>query len=469
MTYRGFILLSLLLPLAAIGRADVSAQPGLRRLPPIDFNADNAVGTGLRGERQSYENTPTGDVQDAPAITGSGPLGWTFGYDNGFVISGPADLRLDTGESAFLMRVGGWGQLRHSYFSSDNANPDLNDIEWERLRFVVDGHAYSPDFQYFFQMDADSDESEVVDMLDYYVTYDIGHDLMGADRRRIAVRVGKWKIPFARSREESGTRLAFVDRTIAGVFFDFNRSIGVGLLGSNDCFDWDVTLTNGINTGGFQTGRSGELDRNFAVATRVTKVVSGDYGNDGESDIEYRHTPAWRLGTGFTYGRVDRDDGPREFARQRAVDSGAPLSTILPPGVDAYNVYMFAADSHVKFRGTSLITEYLFRHISGFSGVPVADLFDHGLIVQTGYFILPHRLELLARWSRIIGNSGTLGARNESADEIGAGVVWFIRDHNMKLTFDATNLNGAPINDGALNIRPGDDGWLYRTQFQFKF
>ncbi len=475
----------------ALNGAVAQEQSVLRRLPPIEapslvardqaphraavLQPQPGAATGDAADRLTdgvapiHEASVLSEVPEPNTVSANTRLGLTFGYDGGFIISSPSGTSLDTDAADFLMRVGGWGQLRHSYFSSDGPNPDLNDLEWERLRFVVDGHAYSSDFMYFFQMDADSDDSEMVDMLDYYVTYDFGHDLFGADRKRIALRLGKWKIPFARSREESGTRLAFTDRTIAGVFFDFNRSIGVGLTGEADCFNWDVTLTNGINTGGFQTGRSGDLDRNFAVATRITKVLSGDYGGDGESDIDFRTVPAWRVGTGFTYGRVDRDDGPREFARQRAVDSGEPLSMLLPPGVEAYNIYMFAADSHVKYRGFSLITEYLFRQISGFAGAPVTDLFDHGLIVQSGYFIVPHKLELLARWSRIIGDSGTLGARDESADEIGAGVVWFIRGQNMKITFDATHLNGAPISDSALNILPGDDGWLYRTQFQFKF
>lgn len=76
------------------------------------------------------------------------------------------------------------------------------------------------------------------------------------------------------------------------------------------------------------------------------------------------------------------------------------------------------------------------------------------------------KLELISRWSRIIGNSETLGAAEQSADEAAVGAVWYIRGQAIKVTCDATNLNGAPIRDLALNILPGDDGWLYRTQMQ---
>jgi hypothetical protein len=49
------------------------------------------------------------------------------------------------------------------------------------------------------------------------------------------------------------------------------------------------------------------------------------------------------------------------------------------------------------------------------------------------------------------------------------GIAWYIRGHHLKLVFDATHLNGAPLSVGALNIRLGDEGWLYRTQLQFMF
>lgn len=381
-------------------------------------------------------------------------------------------LQLDAHEWPFSMRIGTWGQLRHSYFNSHGPNPSLNEFEFERLRLVFDGQVFSSDFHYFFQVDADSDGVEGLDMLDYYVTYDWGHDLWHCEPERLALRAGKWKIPFGRSREESGNRLEFTDRSMAGVFFDFQRAIGVGLLGrlgdAGSPIDWSLALTNGINTGGFRTGRADELDQNLAIASRLTWQLSGDDGSDGEPDLEYRRIPAWRVGTGFAFSPVDRD-GLREFSLQRVVDSGATITSVLPPGVTEYDLYMFALDSHWKYHGVSLITEYLFRRLAGFSGAAVPALSDHGMILQTGYFIVPHKLELLARWSRIVGNSGTLGATWQSADEVAGGLAWYIHGHNLKIVFDATRLNGAPISDSSLNILPGDDGWLYRTQFQFKF
>ena len=106
---------------------------------------------------------------------------------------------------------------------------------------------------------------------------------------------------------------------------------------------------------------------------------------------------------------------------------------------------------------------------AGFSGAPVSSLFDHGFMLQGGYFLIPEKLEVASRWSRVVGNSGTLGRQDQSADEVAGCITWFIRRQNLKLAFDVTHLNGAPINSTATNIRPKDDGWLFRTQFQFMF
>jgi hypothetical protein len=371
------------------------------------------------------------------------------------------------------MKISSWGQFRYSGSDFHGPNPDFSRLEWERLRLVLRGHAYSRDLRYFIHIDADSDDGHALDLLDYRVTYDVGHDTLGFDRDRLALRLGRWKMPFSRFREEAVWRMEFSDFAVADWFFDVGRPIGVGLLGKWDCgivpLAWEVALINGFRTGGFETGRNDQLDRNLGVCGRVTSVLAGDYGNDGEPDLMFRCCPAWKVGAGFAFSRVDRIYGLREFDVIRVVDSGEPLSTMLPAGVTAYDIGLFTIDSHLKYRGVSVIAEYYFRNLSRFSGAPVADLFDHGFLLHTGYFVVPKHLELLARWSRVVGNSGTLGAATESADEVAAGIVWYIRGHNLKLTFDATHLNGAPVSSRPMNILPGDAGWLFRSQFQLKF
>jgi hypothetical protein len=386
-------------------------------------------------------------------------------YSGGFVLSSPKDEK--TGDSNFRMRIGSWGQFRHNFLDSKGPNPGQNDLDIERLRLVFDGHAFKPSFQYFLQLDADSDAGNVVDMLDYYVTYDLGKDLFCWHENRFRLRLGQWKIGFNRAREESGTRMQFSDRSTASVLFDFDRSIGVGVLGELGRLDWQLTLANGIDTGGFRSTRAG-LDQNFAIASRINWLATGDWGKDGHADLDWRTRPAVRLGTGYTFSRRDTE-GAIEFASPRVVDSGELLARLIPDAVTSYDQIMYSTDFNLKYRGCSIVLEYYFRQFTRFSGATVPNLFDHGYWAEAGYFLIPERLQLLARHSYIVGDSGTLGDTNQSSDEVAGGLVWYLRRHNFKLTFDATRINGAPVNDTALSIRPGDRGMLYRTQFQWKF
>lgn len=394
----------------------------------------------------------------------------TMGYQNGFLITSPAGEGKEAG-AAFTLRINSWMQFRHTAFDSHTSNPSQNDLEFERLRLQFQGNAYSPDIRYFIQFDGDSDQGGVSDWLDYYVTADVGH-AAGCDAGVLGFKVGKWKLPFNRARAESGWKLQFSDRAVASVFFDINRSQAVALYGSfgllGRTVHWESAISNGFKTGSARTFRSGEFDRNLAYSGRVWSDWIGQWGSDGEADVSYHEDLAMRVGAGFAHTQVERE-GAREFALQRVVDSGQTLESLLPASANAYDVSFYSIDANWKYRGASLLTEYYFRTLTDFQGVALGKLLDHGFLIQGGKFLVPGQLELIARWARIQGDSGTLGAFDQSFDEVAGGLVWYLKGQRAKVTFDVTRLNGAPMRDGALNVLPGDDGMLYRSQFQLFF
>ncbi len=393
------------------------------------------------------------------------------GYIGGFVIAADQGPILDPETVDFLVRVNSWSQLRHTLFESDGPNADQNTFSFERLRLSFGGHALSPDLQYFLQFDGNSDRSTQAIFLDYFVTYDLGSNLLGLEQSRLGLRFGKWKVPFSRSREESGRRLQFADRATANILFDLNRSMGVGLTSHLDCVvpvNLETAIFNGFQTGSASTDRGAALDRNFGWSARGYSDLIGEFGNDGEPDLSWHAAPAWRVGGGLAFTRVD-SEGATEFARQRVVDSGATLSSLLPAAITAYDVWLFTIDSHFKYHGRSVIAEYYWRSMANFNGAGVSPLLDEGFVLQTGCFVVAENLELIARWSRIVGNSGTLGVTDASSDELGGGLVWYIRGHNAKLTFDVSHYNGAPVSSSRMDLLPGDAGWLFRTQCQLAF
>ena len=427
--------------------ASLPPAPRLIQAPSVDIQDPN---TEIAALKERLAKLETGQK----SAFGSG-------YNNGFFI--------ESVESPFRLKMDAWLQFRHAYFNTGSPTPDENEFEFERARLIFSGHAFTENLDYFLQLDGDSDGGHGADFFDYYLTFDLGNELLDYEKGQFGIRVGKWKVPFNRARAESGKDLSFTDRSVSSVIFDINRSLGMSLFGKIGCdpgaINWEVALINGLHTGGFRTSRAGELDHNLATSGRISTDIIGDYGK-GESDLAFHENLAIQLGGGFAVSRIERD-GLREFASIRTIDSGATLASLLPANVNSYTVALYTVDMGLKYQGWSLIADYYFRQLTNMGPVPA--LSDHGLLLQTGYFVVPEKFEVLSRWARGVGDSSTLGVSERSYDELGFGFVWYIKGQNLKFTFDANHFNGAPRTDSTLNLVAGDTGWLYRSQFQFAF
>ncbi len=394
------------------------------------------------------------------------------GYDDGFVIASRRNLDLGTSNFPYRLQLNGWGQLRYTASDVDPPNKNLNQFQLKRARIVFSGHAFTPDFAYLVQLDGRSSSGNDMRLLDYYLSYDFGHAQLGLDKGTLGFRTGQFKMPFTMARWLSGRQFEFTDRSTSSIYFDVNRSLAWGLYGKSDRmrfpFEWETALFNGFVTGGAETGNSGDLDDNFAYSCRVMGYPIGTWGSSELADFENHDRLAMRVGCAFAATTINRI-GTTEFNIPRVVDSGNTLASILPAAVDSYAVTQFAVDASLKLHGWSTSLEYYFRNINDFQGATIPDLFDHGFWYQLGYFVVPEKVQLLGRWSRVVGNSGTLGVTQQSTDEVAAGLAWYFRGNHAKAVADVTHLDGAPINSSALDIVPGDRGWLYRTQIQFSF
>ena len=388
------------------------------------------------------------------------------------MIASQRELDLKTGGFPYRLKINGWGQLRYAVTNLEPPSEELNQIQLVRGRLVFSGNAFSPNFTYFVQLDGRSSSGDDVRLLDYYVGYDFGNGQLGLEPGTLGFRTGKYKMPFTMSRWLSGRDFEFADRSVASIFFDANRSFGCGLYGQTKRLarpiNWEVAIFNGLRTGGAETGNSGALDDNFAYSGRMYAYPIGDWGDSNLQDFDFHERLAVRVGCGFAGTTIDRI-GSTEFSRLRVVDSGSTLASILPAAVNSYDVSLFAMDASIKYRGWSSTLEYYFREVYDFRGDSVRDLSDHGFWFQVGKFVVPGKVELAARWSRVVGNSGTLGSVDQSTEEIGGAFGWYLRGNHAKLVIDATYLNGSPISSSALDIAPGNEGWLGRSQIQFSF
>ena len=95
--------------------------------------------------------------------------------------------------------------------------------------------------------------------------------------------------------------------------------------------------------------------------------------------------------------------------------------------------------------------------------MPHTDLMQRGYYVEGGRFVIPKRLDFNLRYSQVSGLFG-------DAFEYAIGTNWYPLDtHKMKVSFDVTSLDGSPLNNSTSDILVGDDGLLFRTQFQAEY
>jgi hypothetical protein len=272
-----------------------------------------------------------------------------------------------------------------------------------------------------------------------------------------------------------------------------------------------------------------------------------DLFGDCLSDIDYSCNPVLRVGGSTYLAPMDRRSifTNANLNRVRVVP-GAPGGTSLvgllngggvnpinnsPAGVgqfavDKFDAYTFNAFAAAKWRGFSIYNEWWIRDLDNFHGrksagnafdLPIlytsnspagagaAALFpsnqgiiDYGTAIQAGYFIVPKKVEICARYSFVRGQSGNINGDGngtgqftttniagntvrvvngafrhyQEADEYAVGFNYFFKRHLLKWQTDVswyTGGNPAAGGQSPAGFIPGVDGWMLRSQLQLAF
>ncbi len=252
------------------------------------------------------------------------------------------------------------------------------------------------------------------------------------------------------------------------------------------------------------------------------------YGNS-LSDLDYSCRPVLRIGGAVDIVPMDRRSIYGDVEQSRVlVAPGGPNGTRLinlldgasgtPAGahaVDKFDYYTFDAWASLHYRGFSLTNEWWARRLTGFQSNPLGgnlilyqdgsganalfpggNLLDVGTLVQSGYFLIPKKLEVAARYSWITGDSGDINGSGKfhtitipgirgpvrvinnafrsfhEAREIAVGMNYFFYGQMVKWSTDFSVYRGGnPAAGGGSpsGYLPGVDGWLVRTQLQLAF
>lgn len=336
---------------------------------------------------------------------------------------------------------------------------------------------------------------------------------------------------------------ALIERGIADSFFNVPRSMSAGIQFKSweDRLFLQALLNNGYEG---QTPNS-DLDGVPSINVGLWYDFGGNWNEAQKTwnlfgttlvDVDYSTCAVLRVGGGLAaipldsralYG--DAESGairvmPALPLGQRliALLNGGPegrtnnAQQLDPYALNRFNAYTFNTFVAGKYRGFNLSSEFWLRDLNnlvpqsaGAGNIVYLDaqgepalypaghaLLDYGMTTQIGYFVVPKKLFVGARWSWIRGQSGNFQGDGtvlstvqlpgitdpvrlyqnafrlySAADEYTIIWAYYFKGHSLKWQNDiGWYTGGNPA--GSRSSRgwvPGADGWLVRTRIQLQF
>jgi phosphate-selective porin len=346
--------------------------------------------------------------------------------------------------------------------TSSPGDRDTSTFRLRRGRLVWQGHAFTKELKYCFQLETPG-TSQGTHLLDYYVDYS-GLPEIG---KYVAIKGGQFKVPFSRERMNSSSSLQLVDRGIVNAEFNLDRDVGVDF--HRELFEKKLEYHLGIFTGIGINRRNENVDNNMLYMGRIAWHPFGfvDYK---EPDLDYSEKLLPTLGFGIAHKKGD------EIFTGRARQAVGKKITM--------NIYTW--DGALRYRGFSLLGSVFLRRLRepGVSAKKTTDETDAlGYSVQGGYFILRKRLEVAARYAwldrdfnkdkgtvgRPVGEGGNLRTLG-SDEEITLGLNYYFNGHNNKLQADVSRLDhGFLRSSSASRVNDDKEAWRFRLQYQLAF
>ena len=365
--------------------------------------------------------------------------------------------------------LGVFGNLRASRYEG---TADTFQLRRARLDFA--GHLFDPDFRYFIQLSAESGEEAAnasgIQLQDWNFQF---------TRWRWAnIWVGQYKVLFNRAQINSTASMQFAERALVMDAFTASglnrRDIGITLMNDPDLpINYYFGIFNGqgpsvTGLGSFQSegvdGSNNFRGRQYAVGANfrnnanelmyVARLNWNVLGNPGysEGDIAYSQTPQLAVGGGYSYNPAintsssyDPSDPTRSnFSLQSDLTDltiakrqlGATGNgRLLGNGV--MNLTTWAVDVNFKYRGWSLHSEFYYRNNTlrdqVIRNIPRQLGNSTGWYVQSGYYLIPKRLEIAARYSYWDPDTK---ASQDLIKQIDAAITYYFHStHDHKVTF----------------------------------
>jgi hypothetical protein len=417
----------------------------------------------------------------------------TYKEGKGFVFT--------TQDDRFSLAVGGRLQVRYTLTDVDHffVNPsggteDSQSFDIPRARVWWEGHAFTPRLKYKLQIDVAGGGGDI--LRDMELEYALIEDAW------LSVKGGQFKTPYCRQEMTSSGKLEFVDRSLACNNFRFERNRGVMFYG----LPMDALVE--YYAGAFNTtGRNGPSnpDMNFLYVTRFVVNPFGPVPYS-EGDFEMTPSPLLAIGVSYAYEKArgdvftnpatvgeDPDDPTMEvITANGSAKNNVPFLRMIQPFYNKLanpnditaNVHTLETDLAFRWIGFDLQFEYFLGFISNDAHagaapgapyvLPPKSFDNHGYYVQGGYFLIPKKLQIAARYSELNANTearATLSSGRQvspNQTELLGAISYYFWQHNLKIQTDFGPVDSNGIRNAAGNISDRND-FRWRVQAQLIF
>lgn len=232
-------------------------------------------------------------------------------------------------------------------------------------------------------------------------------------KKGVEAQLGQFKVYYDREELTPDHIIQFVDHSLVNEVFSFRRDIGAALHGRpfGKTFEyWVYGMNNAQNIN--QVNRS-----NFAIlGTRLVFNVLGD--------------------PGYTMGDYEDADDP-----ELSLGVASAVNKVGPPALASQFISATTADVLFKHRG------YSFTGEGHFYWNQATKAKVYGVLAQTGYFIVPKRFEVAARFSGVVvSGPGTNGY------EMGGCLNYFFFHNNFKVQLDYNYLINGALTKGSSSV-----------------
>jgi hypothetical protein len=342
-------------------------------------------------------------------------------------------------DDKFSLNIRGRIQARGTLTETDgDGDAPVTGFQIRRMRVVLQGNAFGPDLTYYIQLafsNLDMEPDLRSPLRDAYFTWSIARDAK--------LRVGQMKVPYGRQRVVSSSAQQLVDRSIVVGEFNLDRDVGLHMF-SKDLFGLGGRLGYSLAVFGGD-GRNRVADKfGLLYAARVQVTPMGSFEDNEEADLKREPSPKLALAVNAAYNQ----------------NTNRPRSTFGDPYREARFDYLhLGVDALLKWRGLSVSGEWLYRRAD--RGRRVVDLDGEptplysrsgwGTFGQVGQ-MLTERLEVLARYGflkPLAGADPELVKRHE----LGGGLSYYMRAHNLKVQTDYFYLPQRTFDDGRHEVR----------------